>query len=155
MARDSKEQKELKIKALNKAIETLKEESSPLSNKLTFDNVVNLANELYSEKLIRKISPTSLKNPTSEDFRKIKTVIGDYRTEYKKIKTVVPKKSGEENTKLKNQIKNLVHQIALFHDEKILLVEQINLKDNTIKKLKEERDKLYQEINSLRSLNGN
>ena len=66
MARDSKEQKELKIRALNEAVEVLKEESSPMNNKVTFDKVVYLANELYSEELTRKISPTSIITPPTK-----------------------------------------------------------------------------------------
>jgi cobalamin biosynthesis Co2+ chelatase CbiK len=155
MARDSKEQKELKIRALHEAVEVLKEESSPMNNKVTFDNVVYLANELYSEELTRKISPTSIKTPTSEEFEKIKQLIEDYRSEYKKLKTAVPKQSEAENIKLKNQIKNLVQQIVKFHDEKILLVEQLSLKDSAIQNLKNERTRLLDEIKELRISNGN
>ena len=155
MARDSKEQKELKIRALHEAVEVLKEESSPMNNKVTFDKVVYLANELYSEELTRKISPTSIKKPTSEEFEKIKQLIEDYRSEYKKLKTAVPKQSEAENIKLKNQIKNLVQEIVKFHDEKILLIEQLSLKDSAIQNLKNERTRLVDEIKELRSTNGN
>ncbi len=92
------------IKALTEAINILKDESSPSNNQVTFDKVVNLANELYSDKLLRNISPTSLKNPTSEDFINIKKTIEDYRVEYKKIKTAAPKKSMQEVSKLKIQV---------------------------------------------------
>ena len=155
LARDSQEQKELKIKALTEAINILKDESSPSNNQVTFDKVVNLANELYSDKLLRNISPTSLKNPTSEDFINIKKTIEDYRIEYKKIKTAAPKKSMQEVSKLKTQVKNLIEQIAKFHDEKLLLSEQLNLKDRTIDNLKNERDRLYNEIKILKTSNGN
>ncbi len=155
MARDSQEQKELKIKALKEAIDILKDESSPSNNQVTFDKVVSLANELYSDKLLRNISPTSLKNPTSEDFINIKKTIEDYRVEYKKIKTAAPKKSMQEVSKLKIQVKNLVEQIAKFHDEKLLLTEQLNLKDRAIENLKNERDRLYDEIKILKTSNGN
>lgn len=155
MARDSQQQKELKIKALREAIDILKDESSPSKNKVTFNKVVNLANELYSDKLLRNISSTSLKNPTSEDFINIKKIIEDYRVEYKKIKTATPKKSIQEMGRLKNQIKNLVEQIARFHDEKLLLIEQSRLKDRNIENLKKEREKLYDEIKLLKISNGN
>jgi cell division protein FtsB len=67
----------------------------------------------------------------------------------------VPKQSEAENIKLKNQIKNLVQQIVKFHDEKILLVEQLSLKDSAIQNLKNERTRLLDEIKELRISNGN
>ena len=79
MARDPKEIRELKIKALNEAIETLKEESTPISNQVTFDKVIDLANELYADLLPTKISDSSIKRPTSPEFEDIKTAIEDLK----------------------------------------------------------------------------
>lgn len=153
MARDSTEQKEIKIKALLESIDILKEESTTTTNKVTFEKVVDLANEMYFDKLIRKISPTSLKNPTSKDFHNIKKIIEDYREDFRKIKKIAPKKSLEEVSKLKMQIENLIIQVAKFQDEKLLLIEQLEIKDRTIENLKKEREKLYLDMERLRDKN--
>ena len=104
MARDSKEQRKIKINALHEAIEVLKEESTPINNQVTFDKVVSMANELYADKLDRKISPTSIKSPTSKEFKEINEAIFQHREEYKKLKNAVPKKATMEVLKLKKQI---------------------------------------------------
>ncbi len=153
MARDSIEQKEIKIKALFESIDILKEESTTTTNKVTFEKVVDLANEMYFDKLIRKISPTSLKNPTSKDFHNIKKIIEDYREDFRKIKKIAPKKSLEEVSKLKMQIENLIIQVAKFQDEKLLLIEQLEIKDRTIENLKKEREKLYLDMEKVRDKN--
>lgn len=153
MARDSIEQKEIKIKALLESIDILKEESTTTTNKVTFEKVVDLANEMYFDKLIRKISPTSLKNPTSKDFHNIKKIIEDYREDFRKIKKIAPKKSLEEVSKLKMQIENLIIQVAKFQDEKLLLIEQLEIKDRTIENLKKEREKLYLDMEKVRDKN--
>lgn len=153
MARDSIEQKEIKIKALLESIDILKEESTTTTNKVTFEKVVDLANEMYFDKLIRKISPTSLKNPTSKDFHNIKKIIEDYREDFRKIKKIAPKKSLEEVSKLKMQIENLIIQVAKFQDEKLLLIEQLEIKDRTIENLKKEREKLYLNMEKVRDKN--
>jgi hypothetical protein len=153
VARDSIVQKEIKIKALLESIDILKEESTTTTNKVTFEKVVDLANEMYSDKLIRKISPTSLKNPTSKDFHNIKKIIEDYREDFRKIKNIAPKKSLEEVSKLKIQIENLIIQVAKFQDEKLLLIEQLEIKDRTIENLKKEREKLYLDMERLRDKN--
>lgn len=153
MARDSIEQKEIKIKALLESIDILKEESTTTTNKVTFEKVVDLANEMYFDKLIRKISPTSLKNPTSKDFHNIKKIIEDYREDFRKIKNIAPKKSLKEVSKLKMQIENLIIQVAKFQDEKLLLIEQLEIKDRTIENLKKEREKLYLDMEKVRDKN--
>ena len=153
MARDSIEQKEIKIKALLESIDILKEESTTTTNKVTFEKVVDLANDMYFDKLIRKISPTSLKNPTSKDFHNIKKIIEDYREDFRKIKNIAPKKSLKEVSKLKMQIENLIIQVAKFQDEKLLLIEQLEIKDRTIENLKKEREKLYLDMEKVRDKN--
>jgi hypothetical protein len=153
VARDSIEQRKIKIKALLESIEILKEESTATINKVTFGKVVDLANEMYTDQLTRKISPTSLKNPTSEDFGKIKHIIEEYRLDFKKIKSIVPRKSLQEVNKLKIQIENLIIQVAKYQDEKLLLVEQLEIKNRTIYNLKKEREKIYSDLDQLREKN--
>ena len=143
----------VKIKALHESIDILKEESTTTTNKVTFEKVVDLANEMYFDKLISKISPTSLKNPTSKDFHNIKKIIEDYREDFRKIKKIAPKKSLEEVSKLKMQIENLIIQVAKFQDEKLLLIEQLEIKDRTIENLKKEREKLYLDMEKVRDKN--
>ena len=150
MARDSIEIRKLKIKALNEAIETLKEESTPISNHVTFDKVIALANELYADKLPTKISDSSIKRPTSPEFEDIKTVIEDFRDECKKIKVAIPKKAVKETTKLKSQIGLLVSQVVQFYDEKLLFAEKLEAKERTIEKLKKEIKKQQNEIQRLK-----
>ena len=150
MARDSKEIRKLKIKALNEAIETLKEESTPISNQVTFDKVIALANELYAYKLPTKISDSSIKRPTSPEFKNIKIAIEDFREECKNIKVAVPKKAVKETTKLKTQIELLVSQVAQFYDEKLLFNEKLQAKERAIEKLKIENKKQQNEIRRLK-----
>ena len=149
MPRDSKDIRDLKLKAIGKAIEILKKESTPSYNHVTVLKVIDLANELYIDKLQTKISPTSLKSPSSTEFKKLKDEISDYKDEHKKIKTVVPRKSLKEVTKLKKQIDNLVYEIAKYYDDKLLLNEELEQKEKSIKKLKEERDCYYEKIKVL------
>ncbi len=150
MARDSKEIRKLKIKALNEAIKTLKEESTPISNQVTFDKVIALANELYADKLPTKISDSSIKRPTSPEFENIKIAIEDFREECKNIKVAVPKKAVKETTKLKTQIELLVSQVAQFYDEKLLFNEKLQAKERAIEKLKIENKKQQNEIRRLK-----
>lgn len=150
MARDSKEIRELKIKALNEAIDTLKEESTPISNQVTFDKVIALANELYADQLPTKISDSSIKRPTSPEFEDIKTAIEDFRDECKNIKVAIPKKAVKETTKLKTQIELLVSQVAQFYDEKLLFNEKLQAKERAIEKLKKENKKQQNEIQRLK-----
>ena len=150
MARDSKEIRKLKIKALNEAIKTLKEESTPISNQVTFDKVIALANELYADKLPTKISDSSIKRPTSPEFKNIKIAIEDFREECKNIKVAVPKKAVKETTKLKTQIELLVSQVAQFYDEKLLFNEKLQAKERAIEKLKIENKKQQNEIRRLK-----
>lgn len=149
MGRNSNEIKTLKLKAIAEAIKILKDESTPTSNHVTFPKVINTANELYIDKLPTKISPTSLKSPTSNEFKKLKKEIDDYRSEHKKGKTLIPKKSLKEVTKLKKQIANLMFEVSKYYDEKLLFNEELVQKEKTIKKLKEERDEYYQKIKIL------
>ena len=53
-------------------------------------------------------------------------------------------------TRLKNDIENLVLQIANFYDQKLSLNEELEMKEKTIHKLKAERIKLYKEIDRLK-----
>jgi uncharacterized coiled-coil DUF342 family protein len=149
MARDSKEIRRLKLRAIGEAIEILKEESTPTSNHVTIPKVIDTANELYVDKLPTKISPTSLKSPSSIEFRKLKDEIDDFKNEHKKIKIEIPKKSLKEVTKLKKQIDNLVFEIAKYYDDKLILNEELEQKERTIKKLKEERDYYHEKIKEL------
>lgn len=150
MARDSKEQKAIKIKALWEAIAILKDESTPAINQLTSEKAASMAYELYSDKLNTKISLTSIKNPSSEEFEEVKDEIKSYRKEHKKIKSAVPKKAIKEVAKLNLQVKNLVSEVAKFYDYKLQLNERLEAKENTISKLRAEKDRLYEEIDRLR-----
>ncbi|MEA1893110.1 MAG: hypothetical protein U9N33_10440 [Campylobacterota bacterium] len=150
MARDKKEIRELKIKALNEAVETLKEESTPISNQVTFAKVTALANESYADKLPTKIEEGSIKRPSSKEFEDIKTVIDNFREECRNIKVAVPKKAVKETTKLKSQIDLLVSHIAQFYDEKLLFTEKLEAKERTIEKLKKEIKKQQNEIQRLK-----
>ena len=149
MARDSKELKAIKIKILNEVIEMLKEESTPTSNLVTYQNVIDTANEMYGDKLSSKVSATSLKNPSSKEFIELKEKIEKFRMEYKSIRTSIPKKSLKEVTELKEQVHNLISEIAKYYDDKLLLNEQLEQKEKTIKKIKIERDNYYNKIKNL------
>lgn len=120
MGRISKEQKELKIKALNEAIDVLIEESTPSLNKVTYQNVLDYANEQYISSLESKIGDKSIKNPKTQDFKEIKERIIEFKDEHKKMKTLVSKKTISETEKLKNDIENLVLQIADFYNKNFL-----------------------------------
>ncbi len=148
MARDNKYIKELKIKAIWEAINILKENSNSTINFLTFENVANKANELLENKVTTKISPTSLKAPRSDDFIEIKEEIENYRKNSKETKKIVTKKSSSEIKKMQEQINNLMFEITKYLDDKLLLEEQIELKDKTISKIKSERDDLYKILNN-------
>ena len=150
MARISKEQKDLKIKALLEAIDVLKEESTPSSNKVTFQNVLDYANEQYISFLENKIGDKSIKSPKTQDFLDIKNKILTFKEEHKKMKTLVSKKSISETARLKNDIEKLVLQIADFYDQKLSLNEELEMKDKTIQKLKLERTRLYKEVDKLK-----
>ncbi|WP_375724636.1 hypothetical protein LXN10_04030 [Arcobacter sp. KX21116] len=151
MGQISKEQKELKIKALHEAIDVLIEESTPSSNKVTYQNVLDYANEQYVLFLESKIGDKSIKSPKTQDFKDIKKRITDFKDEHKKMKTLVSKKTISETAKLKNDIESLVLQIADFYDQKLSLNEELEMKDKTIQKLKLERTKLYEEVDRLKA----
>jgi len=147
MPRDTKVIRQIKFDALNQAISELKEASTSSKNLLTYSNVVERANEICSERIVSKISPTSIKNPSSPDFKRIKEEIEKFRYEYKKIKKFSNKNSNNEIFKLKNQVKNLIEDVAKFYDEKLLLEEELASKEKTIIKLRQDRDHLNDIMN--------
>ena len=151
MARDSQEQRLLKIKALKEATEELKSISTSTNNAVTYQRVVDLANENYSSKLKRKISMTSLKNPTSQEFYEIKAIIEEFRIEHKNFKNEIELKPKKEITILRQTIENLTQEIVSFYDEKMLFYEQMQLKEKTIGKLKKERDFYLEELNKMKA----
>lgn len=150
MARDTKEQKALKIKALKEAYNELKEDSTPSKNKVTEEGVVDRANESYKGQFIREISYTSIKKPSSKEFQEIKNKIEDYKKEHKRNKSSLSTGAKKEVTYLKKTIENLMIEVAKFYDDKLKLTEQLEVKDNTIAKLREERDLYIKEIAKLK-----
>jgi len=150
VARDSKEQREMKIEALRKAIEELKEASTPSENLVTFQNVVDLANENNADRFERPISLTSIKSPTSEPFKVIKKSIEDHRKEYKENKKSLSSGTKNEIAALKKTIEGLMIEVARFYDDKLIVSEQMEAKDNTIDKLKKQRDMNIKEIEKLK-----
>lgn len=146
MAKDSKQQRDMKIDALKNAIKELKEVSTPLKNLVTFKNVVDFANEQNIGRFERSISLTSIKKPASEPFREIKKSIEDYRKDHKDNKTSLSNSTKSEVVSLKKTIENLMIEVAKFYDDKLKLTEQLDAKDKTIVKLKKERDLYIKEI---------
>ena len=146
MARDSKESRKIKLKALVQAIETLKSQSTITVNLVTFQNVIDIANELCEDKIKSKISPTSLKSPTSQEFLSLKDEIEQYREQHKNNKIAIPKKSLNEVSKLKKQVENLMSLVATFYDDKLLFNERLEAKERTIDKLRNEREIIYKRI---------
>jgi Skp family chaperone for outer membrane proteins len=155
MARDSREQRMLKIKALQEAIKDLKLLSSSTVNAVTYQKVVDLANENYSDKLDRNISVTSLKSPTSQEFIEIKKSIEEFRTKHKSFKDEVALKPKKEITMLRQTIENLIQEVVSYHDKKMQLYKQIQLKGRTIAKLEKERNFYLEELNNARKNNEN
>lgn len=153
MARNSIEQMTIKAQALKEAIEELKEASTPTENLVTYQKVVDLANENYSEKLESKISQTSIKKPSpkNQDFKEIKAEIERFREEHRNIKSIAPKKSKKEVADLREQVSNLVSEIAKLYDGELLKSEKIAAQEKTIAKLKNDRARLQKEIDTLRS----
>ena len=76
-----------------------------------------------------KIGDKSIKSPKTQEFLDIKNKILTFKEEHKKMKTLVSKKSISETTRLKNDIENLVLQIADFYDQKLSLNEELEMKD--------------------------
>lgn len=150
MARDTQEQKALKILALNEAYEELDEASTPSKNMVTEERVVDRANETYREKLKTKISYTSIKNPSSPEFQEIKNKIDDHREEHKKNKNSLSRGAKKEVASLNKTIENLMVEVAKFYDDKLKLTELIEAKDKTISKLKEERNLYLQELEKIK-----
>lgn len=150
MARDSKEQREMKIEALKKAVEELEEASTPSENLVTFQNVVDLANEKNADRFERSISLTSIKSPTSEPFKAIKKSIENHRKDYRENKKSLSSGTKNEIAVLKKTIEDLMIEVAKFYDDKLMLNEQLVAKDNTIAKLKKQRDMNIKEIEKLK-----
>jgi len=155
MARDTNEQKAIKIKILWEAIEILKEKTTPSKNLALPDRITELANEkcteLIAEGILKSpIGVNSIKTPTSPEFRELKKEIDKFKEEYKKIKKAAPKKSLKEVSELKQTVENLVSEIAKFYDEKLILLKTIESKDRSIEKLKEERNFYLEEIKKLK-----
>jgi len=140
VARDSKEQRKMKIEALEKSLEELKEASTLSENLVTFQNIVDLANEKNVDRFERSISLTSIKSPTSESFKAIKKSIEDHRKDYKENKKSLSSGTKNEIAALKKTIEDLMIKVAKFYDDKLMLNEQLEAKDNTIDKLKKQRD---------------
>ncbi len=156
MANNMKTEKELKICALHDAIEELRESSTPSSNKMIFKNVCDRANEICAGKTKTKISITSIKTPSSEEFEIIKDLIEEHRKDHKKIKNAISSESKKETTSLKETIDNLMIEVAKFYDNKLMLNELLESKENTIIKLKKERNVYIEELDRLEGCcNGN
>lgn len=152
--KNSNDHRALKIKALNEALEILKERSV-MKNMLTYKNIVDLANELYSDKFESKISQTSIKDPKTDDFKQIYNERKNFIIEFKKSKKNISSKVKNEVSFLNETIENLIHDAVKYYDDKQELIMLLEKKEKTIQKLELEINKLIKDIYKLKKRNEN
>jgi phosphoenolpyruvate synthase/pyruvate phosphate dikinase len=153
-SKNSNDHRALKIKALNEALEILKERSV-MKNMLTYKNIVDLANELYSDKFESKISQTSIKDPKTDDFKQIYNERKNFIIEFKKSKKNISSKVKNEVSFLNETIENLIHDAVKYYDDKQELIMLLEKKEKTIQKLELEINKLIKDIYKLKKRNEN
>ncbi len=150
MARPTKEEKELKIKALWEAVYILIDKSTPLENKLTVNAVVEIANSSeYAEKFATKIHEQSLKQPSSDEFEDIATKIKEYKDEHRKIKQASSTGSKDEIRRLMERVSALTLEVATLLDEAAINKETMDSEIKSKERIRKEKDKYLQKLRSL------
>ena len=150
MARPTKEEKKLKIKALGEAIDILIDKSTSLENKLTVKAVVAVANSSeYAEKFVTKINEQSLKKPSSEEFEEIADKIKKHKDDHRKIKQATSINLKDENIRLSERVSELTSDVATLLDEAAINKEAIDSEIESKERIRKEKDKYLKKLRSL------
>lgn len=153
MANISSTQRELKLKALYEAIEYFKKKSIGKKNYVTFEAVVDHANQSdYSKQFDSPIGISTIKQAKKvSPFFQIKLEIEKYRKEHNKIVKTTPNKLKVENESLKETVNNLMSQVTEILDREMKKDEQIKNLQKSLNKVKEERNHYFhQTINGVK-----
>lgn len=150
MARPTKEEKELKIKALWEAVFILIDKSTALENKLTVKAVVEVANSSdYAKKFKTKIHEQSLKQPSSDEFRDIAEKIHDYKDDHRRIKQASSTNLKDENVRLKERVRELTYDVAILLDEAAKNKEILDSEIESKERIREEKNRYLEKLRSL------
>lgn len=146
MAKPTKEEFKLKIKALKEAVKALKEKSKGKKNYVTYANVVEHANvSEYAKEFKAPISISSIKQAVSPKFTEIKLEIMNFRKTHTKIVKTTPNKLKVENESLTETVNNLMIQIAKILDREMGKDEKIKNLQASLDKAKEERNYYFKQ----------
>lgn len=147
MANISSTQRELKLKALYEAIEYFKKKSVGNKNYVTFEAVVNHANQSdYSKQFDSPIGISTIKQAKNvSPFFQIKLEIEKYRKEHNKIVKTTPNKLKVENESLTETVNNLMIQVAEILDREMEKDEEIRKLQESLEKAKEGRNYYFQQ----------
>ncbi len=148
------EEKKLKIKALKKAIKVLKKQTTPTKNLISFKNVLEVANSSeYSIHFKKNISRSSILQPTTEEFKKIRKKIKKCIKKHKNIKNSQSNKLTKNIKKLESQLDEATIRIVELLDNEILFKETIASNEKRIVRLKQERDDYENKYNTMKIKN--
>lgn len=150
MARPTKEEKELKIKALWEAVYILINKSTALQNKLTVKAVVEVANSSeYAEKFVTNINEQSLKQPSSDEFREIAEKIQEYKNDHRRIKQASSTNLKDENVRLKERVRELTYDVATLLDEAAKNKEIFDSELESKERIREEKNRYLEKLRRL------
>lgn len=152
MANISSIQRDLKLKALYEAIEGLKKKSVGKKNYVTFEAVVDHANQSdYAKQFDHPIGISTIKQAKEaldkrkkeSPFLQIKREIEKYKKEHNKIVKTTPNKLQTENKILTETVNNLMIQVAKIVDREMKKDEKIKNLQESLDKAKEERNHYF------------
>lgn len=150
MARLTEEEREIKKTALNNALEILIKQSTLKKNLVTYENVCTEANKMtISKKFNTKISISSIKQSKAEPFLSIRQKIMQHNRDSKKTLDNIPQKTQDEIKKMKHHINDLLSKIIVFEEKNKTNEKKIAFLEEHYRKIKEERDQLFSELNSV------
>jgi len=141
MARPTKEESILKQKAVEEALEILKEQSHVNKNLVTYDNIVCLANESeYAELFKTPIGVTTVKQPTQDFYREFKKKIKKFKRDIKEAKQALPNKTKDKIKSLEKKMDNMVMQMVDYQEKIHDLQSKLSKKDELLERTERERD---------------
>jgi len=147
MARPTKAEKALKIKALKWALEELKKKSTYKNNLLNYQDVVDLANSSeWAESFKAKIHVQSIKNPKTDEYMEIRDSIRDYKKEFNKSKKNIGSANNQIIEGLEEKIGDLTIKIAALLDNEIKLKKEIENEKRAKEKLREEKNRYLKKL---------
>jgi Na+/phosphate symporter len=151
LAKLTKEETELKIKAFEEAIYTLKKKSNGKINFLTQRNVLDYVNNCsYSKQFTSKISPATIKQTKNEKFKKFNEEIKKFRKEFNLVNKLGNVKLTKKVDDSQEKVIELTYHLAIYLEENERLLKKIEQRENKINQLEKDINHYLEIITQLK-----